>query len=381
MKARVLLSIMLAILLLGMLTIAVSADEPEITITVAPLVPPTVIVHDATGVTPVSGTLQGEILLTGNNDPHTRGFEWGFSTGNYTQSWNETGSFGIGAFSHTVGNLTLGLEVFFRAFAINTIGTAYSGEESFVTLELPLAPTDFVISEDGPSSINITWILGIGADTTVIRGSSDGYPTLTGGYEVYNGNGTSVALTDLNLESGAYYYRAWSHNSYGYSLDYAQAKKGGMMVNAMLLIALLFFPLSFTGFYAWKREVWMGITASVGWVCMGLYLMLDFSSSPSPSQITDIWMGLAWFCMALAIVFALASFVWKSVIQESWEEGEDELGQPVMVQYIKGNETGRSRGLTDIETRNREQRIKEQQEARTKPKIKPSNFAQNGKIS
>ena len=102
----VILGALVAVLLL--IPALVIADV-AITITILPLVKPTVIANPATNITHSTAILQGEITRTGNNDPSVRGFEWGFSTGNYTQSWNETGSFGVGTFPHTVTNLTLGI--------------------------------------------------------------------------------------------------------------------------------------------------------------------------------------------------------------------------------------------------------------------------------
>jgi hypothetical protein len=76
-------------------------------------------------------TLNGTITATGGANCDQRGFEWGYSTGSYPNSWTETGSFGTGAFSHQVTGLTNNSHVFYRAKAHNSAGWGYGGEQSF----------------------------------------------------------------------------------------------------------------------------------------------------------------------------------------------------------------------------------------------------------
>jgi len=78
-------------------------------------------------------TLNGTITNTGGEDCDYRGFEWGYSTGNYPTSWTETGSFGAVPFDHQVTGLTNNSHVFYRAKAHNSAGWGYGGEQSFWT--------------------------------------------------------------------------------------------------------------------------------------------------------------------------------------------------------------------------------------------------------
>lgn len=252
----------------------------------------------------------------------------------------------------------------------------------------PYPPMDFEIIQTAIHNITLTWTPGFTANITIIRGSTSGYPfSVFDGDAVYSGNGTSVVVTGVNLDTTTYYYRAWGQSEYGVSTGYAEAHIGGTMATsgAILLVFLFLFPISFTGLYTWKREIWIGIVAAVGWLCMGLYLMLNVSASPSLVQISDVWMALGWACMTLGIVFALSPFVWKKH-EMSWEEDTDDFGQPVMVQYVKGNKTGMERELTDLEMKSKEQKIKEEQENRVKNKAatrassKSSGFSQTGKV-
>jgi hypothetical protein len=78
-------------------------------------------------------TLHGNITATGGENCDQRGFEWGYSTGSYPNSWTENGSFGTGAFNHQVTGLTNNDQVFYRAKAHNSTGWGYGGEQNFWT--------------------------------------------------------------------------------------------------------------------------------------------------------------------------------------------------------------------------------------------------------
>lgn len=254
---------------------------------------------------------------------------------------------------------------------------------------IPEAPTDFEITQTAVQNITLTWTKGTGANLTVIRGSTTAYPfNVNDGDLVYNGTGTNVVVSGVNLETTIYYYRAWSWNSYGYSAEYAQAQIGGSMTTAaaILLGFMLLFPFAFTGFYVWKREMWMGIVGSMAWFSVGAYIMSEVSTSTSVTQITDVWMALGWVCMALAMVFAVSTFAWRRH-EIKWEPDEDEeTGEPIMVMLKDGMRTGRTRDLSDEEVMNREKRIKEEQQERAMAKTQrraaseSSSFSQTGKV-
>ena len=196
----------------------VSAADPAVTVIVHVAIPPTVSSTAATAVTSTTALLHGNIDDDGNTACGTRGFRWGLQSGNYTYSWNETGAFHEGAFTHTIGSLPLGTQIFWIAFAINPLGTGNSSERSFWTLTLPLAPTNFEANPVGtnPGNYNLTWTMGYGANWTLIRGSNGGCPSsATDGYLVYNGTGTTVLIEGLDLSETSYCYWAYSGNDYG----------------------------------------------------------------------------------------------------------------------------------------------------------------------
>jgi hypothetical protein len=70
---------------------------------------------NATDITINSATLNGKI--NGTETMTVRGFEWGTQSGNYTDSWTESGTFPPDTFSHTITGLTSGRTYYFRAKA------------------------------------------------------------------------------------------------------------------------------------------------------------------------------------------------------------------------------------------------------------------------
>jgi hypothetical protein len=256
MKLRILL-----ILIIGVLGLAytIPAQAADVTVIAKPpSVLPTVTASNATDVSGTAATLNCNITDAGGESVTTRGFEWGFSSSNYTISWNETGTFDADTFSHEVNNLTICTEVFWIAFAVNTVGRTNSTEQSFSTSCLPGPPTDFTATVIGNTIVSLSWVMDSAADTVIIRGSTDDYPSsVTDGYLVYSGNETSVVIDGLNMDTSSYFYSAWSQNDYGYSEDYAEANAGHPIG-----LANIIFVLGLLGFSLWKKQ-WIRVLFSI----------------------------------------------------------------------------------------------------------------------
>lgn len=242
----------------------------DITVTAVPNYEgvPIVACSGAMNITYASATLHGEVTIIGGSNVTCRGFDWGYSTGNYTMSWNETGTFEPGTFDHDIAGLESNVQVYWRAFAINTQGQGNSTELNFLTVALPSAPTDFTITQIGDTIVHITWTMGDRANTTIIRGSSTGYPaTVTSGYLVYSGNETYVVVDSLNLDTATYYYRAWSANEYGYSTDYAEGYAGNP-----LGMPTIMFVVGLCGFALWRKD-WLRVLLAVCIIMWGAFAM------------------------------------------------------------------------------------------------------------
>ena len=141
----------------------------------------------------------------------------------YEHSWTETGSFGVGTFSHAISGLSPGTTYKFKGKAHNPSGWAYAGDLTFTTKPQP--PTSFVATASSTTQIHLTWTKGTGAVSTVIRRSTTYYPSdPTDGDGVYNGIGSSTS--DIGLTAGTlYYYAAWSYTNPNYSDDAARDKE------------------------------------------------------------------------------------------------------------------------------------------------------------
>jgi hypothetical protein len=84
----------------------------------------------ATNITINSATLNGQI--NGTETMTIRGFEWGTQSGNYTDSWTESGAFPPDTFSYNLTNLSPGTTYYFRAKAYSdATGWIYGNELSF----------------------------------------------------------------------------------------------------------------------------------------------------------------------------------------------------------------------------------------------------------
>lgn len=162
-----------------------------------------------------------------------------------------------------------------------------------VTISLtttPQPPTDLDITQIGVASINITWTKGLGANITIVRGSTLGYPfSIFDGDAIYSGNGTWVQVDSLDLETYTYYYRAWSQNDYATSIGYDQATIGhgsGTSSNGTSTFSLTGFSLTGDGFgfvemflvvailaiSIWKKS-WIRVVCSLAVIIWGTFAM------------------------------------------------------------------------------------------------------------
>jgi hypothetical protein len=128
---------------------------------------PTVTTPGSEAVAYTTAVLGGNITDTGGEEPNERGIYWstidGFDPVTEGNPVSETGSFGTGPFSLPVDGLPDNTAIYFRAFAVNSMGTGYSQQASFTTYLSGAVPTpqregleDFYSSLDGSSWTNST---------------------------------------------------------------------------------------------------------------------------------------------------------------------------------------------------------------------------------
>ena len=185
--------------------------------------PPTVTSVSSASVEETTANLTGNITATGGENPDTRGFQWGTSTGVYTTNQTESGNFSTGSYWLTVTSLPPGDEIYWRATANNSEGYGYGAEMYLETK--PEAPTGLSDTDQTDTSIYLEWTKGAGSENTTIRYRTDAYPTdYNDGTLGYNGTDAVANVTGLS-PGQIYYFRAWAistDNTTIYSDDYVQ---------------------------------------------------------------------------------------------------------------------------------------------------------------
>jgi hypothetical protein len=129
-------------------------------------------------------------------------------------------------------SLQTGTLYYYRIWNYNQTDDAWSHIETIEncsSMELTYAytPTELFAETLSYDQIELTWIKGEGADTTVIRRKIGSYPTSpTDGTLIYNGAGTYHLDSQSMGGNITYYYRAWSYVSkeslIKYSLEYSE---------------------------------------------------------------------------------------------------------------------------------------------------------------
>lgn len=96
--------------------------------------PPTVTTQAATSVTSNSATGNGTLVDAGSTAVTVMGFVWATHP-NPTLADNVVNDAGtsLGAFSDTLSGLPSGTLIYYDAYATNSIGTSYGGDQTFTT--------------------------------------------------------------------------------------------------------------------------------------------------------------------------------------------------------------------------------------------------------
>ena len=173
-----------------------------------PIVAPTVTTTGAGPVEETTATINGTLTDDGG-EANQYSFEWGTTSGVYTDNISWTGSITTGqSFSTDLTSLNKGDVYYYRAKVKNNADIAYGNELSFLTK--PDGPVSLSATKDGAYTIELSWTKGEGANRTMIRRKTGTYPTdYNDGVQAYFDTGT--AFTDGSRSGDTtYYYRAWS---------------------------------------------------------------------------------------------------------------------------------------------------------------------------
>jgi uncharacterized protein (TIGR02145 family) len=179
----------------------------------------------ASSVSYTSITFGGIVLAEGGFSVSSRGVCWSTSPNPTVELTTKTNDgTGIGNFTSSITGLTPNTTYYVRAYATNSVGTAYGSQQSFTTSPLTI-PT---VTTEIPSAVSYTTatcggnITSGGGATVTSRGvcwSTSPNPTITLTSKTVDGTGTgsfSSNITDLTPNT-TYYIRAYASNSLGTS--------------------------------------------------------------------------------------------------------------------------------------------------------------------
>ncbi len=186
------------------------------TLALAPVVTTTAL----TSVTATSAISGGNITNDGGSLIVERGICWSTNLSPTISDSKTSDATGLGIFISEAKGLTPGLTYFFRAYATNSVGTAYGNQVSTTTnAVLPTittTATSDITSSSARSGGNITNNGGAGITSSGVCWSTNPTPTISDS-KTTDGTVTGVFMSALSgLVAGAtYYIRAYATNSIG----------------------------------------------------------------------------------------------------------------------------------------------------------------------
>ncbi len=193
----------------------------ELTFTTLAVTLPTVTTADMTNITQTTATSGGNVTSDGGATVTTRGVCWNTSTNPTTANSHTTDGSGTGTFVSNLTGLNMNTQYYVRAYATNSIGTAYGNELTFTTLTLstPTITTADVTNITQTTATSGGNITSDGGATVTARGvcwNTSSNPTTVNSHTT-DGSGTGTFISNLTglTANTLYYVRAYATNSVG----------------------------------------------------------------------------------------------------------------------------------------------------------------------
>jgi len=191
-------------------------------VTSDPPVLPTLITSSVSSVTTNSAECGGNISHDGGASVTARGVCWNLTQNPTISDLHTSDGAGTGSFSSYITGLNAGTTYYVRAYATNSAGTAYGGQQTFTTTSTITIPTvttataTEVTATTATSGGNVT---NSGGATVTVRGicwSTSQNPTIFGNHtNDGSGTGTFISLLSGLSPLTTYYIRAYATNSAG----------------------------------------------------------------------------------------------------------------------------------------------------------------------
>ena len=180
---------------------------------------PAVITSSVTNITGTSASCGGNVTFDGHDSVTARGICWSTSPAPTIVDSHTTDGSGTGTFTSILTGLTIGNTYFVRAYATNSVGTAYGNEVVFSSIILPTVVT---LEASDVAAITATCggeVIFDGGNSVTTRGvcwSDTPNPTVSDSHTT-NGSGIGSFVSGLTgLYAGnTFYVRAYATNNVG----------------------------------------------------------------------------------------------------------------------------------------------------------------------
>lgn len=174
------------------------------------------------GITTNSSNSGGSITSDGGSSITARGVCWSTSSGPTISNNKSTDGTGIGTYTSLINGLTPNTKYYVKAYATNSVGTAYGNEINFTTTvqgTLPTVSTTIATSIFNTSAISGGNITNQGSSSIITRGvcwSTSQNPTISDN-KTTNGSGIGSFISNISGLTAVttYYLRAYATNSVG----------------------------------------------------------------------------------------------------------------------------------------------------------------------
>lgn len=200
---------------------------------------PELITNPVSIISKTSAMCGGNIISDGGAAVIERGVCWSMTPNPTTANNKTTDGKGTGAFTSNITDLSAMFSYYIRAYATNSVGTAYGNEYKFTSADLPAVTTLNFFNVKGSSAEAGGIVTNDGGSFITNSGlcwSTDPNPTLANDFTTY----FSVPMTGLSTNT-VYYYRAYATNIAGTAYGNEMSFNSGYLMGSTHEGGLVFY--------------------------------------------------------------------------------------------------------------------------------------------